>query len=64
MSDDTRRNAEGYPDPTAFDAMANIESKERARELIAQILTLCKDSGFELVDRIKIYDRRTGRIYK
>lgn len=58
------RNAEGYPDPTAHDAMENIESKERATQLIREILRLCKAHDFELVDRIKIYDRKTGRVYK
>lgn len=62
--DKLERNAEYYPDPTAFQAMANIESKDRARELIRAILTLCRESDFELVERIQIYDRRTGRVYK
>lgn len=58
------RNVEGYPDPTAHDAMENIESKERATELIRDIRRLCNERGFDIVDRIKIYDRRTGRVYK
>lgn len=64
MDWEKRRNAEGYPDPTACEAIANIESKERAKELIREILRLCATHDFEVVDRIKIYDRRTGRIYK
>ena len=58
------RNAEGYHDPTAYGAIANIESKERAKLLITEILRLIADNDFELVERIQIYDRKTGRVYK
>lgn len=57
-------NAEGYADPTAYGALSNIESRERARRLIRDILHLVNESGFELVGRIHIYDRKTGREYK
>lgn len=58
------RNAEGYHDPTAFGAIANIESKERARHVIFEILRICRENDFDLVERVQIYDRKTGRIYK
>lgn len=58
------RNAEGYLDPTACKALENIESKERARKLIAKIKTLCEKHDFELVERVQIYDRKTGCVYK
>lgn len=60
----TYRNAEGYPDPTACGALENIESRERAKRLIEEIRSLCEAYDFELVERIKIYDRNTGRVYK
>ena len=60
----TYRNAEGYPDPTACDALEIIESKERAKKLINDIRTLCEANDFELVERIKLYDNRTGRVFK
>lgn len=58
------RNAEGYHDPTAYGAIANIESKERARKVVAEILSICREYDFELVERVQIYDRKTGRVYK
>jgi len=64
MDWEKRGNAEGYPDPTACDAIENIESRERAKELIQEIFRLCASKGFDVVDRIKICDRRTGRMYK
>ena len=64
MDKNLERNAEGYPDPTAYGAIANIESKERARKVIADILRICRENGFELVERVTIYDKLTGRVYK
>ena len=58
------KNVEGYPDPTAYGAIENIESKERAQKVIAEILWLLEANDFELVERIKIYDRKAGRLYK
>lgn len=58
------KNAEGYPDPTAYGALENIESKERAQKVLRKILRICADNDFELVERIRIYDKRTGRVYK
>lgn len=58
------RNAEGYHDPTACGAIDNIESKERAKKLLRKIWALCDKHDFEVVDRIKLYDKKTGRIYK
>lgn len=57
-------NAEGYHDPTACGAIENIESKERARKLLRKIWALCEKHDFEVVDRITLYDKQTGRIYK
>ena len=58
------RNAEGYSDPTAYNALINIESRARAKRLIADILRLIEENDFELVDRIHLYDRRAGREYR
>lgn len=59
-----RRNAEWYDDPTAFSALENIESRERAKKLMDEIIFLIQANDFELVERIQLYDRRTGRVYK
>lgn len=67
------RNAEGYLDPTAGEAYANIEREQRrqeAKRLIAagRLITLLKQmtelAGFEVVGRITLRDKETGREYR
>lgn len=62
-------NAEGYPDPTAYNAIRNIindeaERDNRAFALIRAIKSIIQISGFELIERIKLKDTETGREYK
>lgn len=63
------RNHEGYPDPTAGEALETVtrEEKEKAAEItslvniIKQIIGL---AGFEMVGRITLKDKRTGKEYR
>ena len=64
-----RKNAEGYSDPTAGAAMSNIlrEENERQRRVTALIGVLkyiIDAAGFELLARIELKDRRSGREYR
>lgn len=64
-----RKNAEGYNDPTAGAAMSNIirEENERQRRVTALIGVLkyiIDAAGFELLARIELKDRRSGREYR
>lgn len=45
-----RRNAEGYPDPTAYEALKNIdrEEDERFHRLLHTLFYLCELAGFEI----------------
>ena len=58
------QNAEGYADPTAYQAMRNMEDEKRIKELIFVIRYIVGKSGFELVDRIQLRDKKSGKIYK
>lgn len=63
------RNAEGYYDPTAFSGIKDIIKEEneidgRANALIYALKSIIRISGFELMDRIKIKDVRSGREFK
>ena len=63
------KNAEGYNDPTAGAAMSNIirEENERQRRVTALIGVLkyiIDAAGFELLARIELKDRRSGREYR
>lgn len=55
-------NAEGYPDPTAYHGMKRADNK--AYFLIRVIKYIIWESGFEVIGRIEIRDRKTGKEYK
>ena len=63
------KNYEGYPDQTAGQALKRVSAEERRRDgevgilinMLKQIISL---AGFELVGRIELKDRQTGKEYK
>lgn len=63
-----KRNAEGYVDPTAYAALKSIVNDERAEKKAAYLVSVLKyiirESGFELVNRIELKHKRTGRIFR
>lgn len=67
------RNAEGYPDPTAGDAYKNIVKADRAANgdnlakighLIPILRAIAELAGFEIIGRIPLKDRETGKEYR
>lgn len=70
MSPKPWENAEGYADPTAYTALTNIQVEESAA-LDARVNTLIKVlkyiiavSGFEMVNRIELRDKKSGRCFR
>lgn len=59
-----KKNSEGYLDLTAYNAIKHVEEEERVKRLIFVLKYIIKNSGFELVERIHIRDKDTGREYK
>lgn len=61
-----RKNAEGYSDPTAYEALRNIESKEdeRFHKLLYAIFDICELAGFEIEGRIVLIDKKSGRVWR
>lgn len=64
-----RRNAEGYPDPTAYYGTREViktesEADKRAFDLIKVLKFIIRSCGFELIERIQIKDTKTGREYR
>lgn len=58
-------DAEGYSDPTAYEALKNMEQEEeRFHKLLDTIFALCELSDFHIEERIVIKDKRTGRIWR
>lgn len=63
------RNSEGYSDPTAGEALSNIAQEERKRlAAISALIPIMKQTaelvGFEVVGRIVLMDKETGKKYK
>ena len=65
-------NDSGCPDPTAYEAMKRIQNEERrliqtdlnARLVITTIKNILDLSGFELVERIQIRHKKSGKIFR
>lgn len=62
-------NSEGYADPTAFYGTKQVVKEEaeierHANELIKVLKFIVRSSGFELIERIKIKDTKTGREFR
>lgn len=63
------QNHEGYSDPTAYEGLKPIireedEQKKRLNNLIFVLKYITRLAGFELLNRIEIKDRKTGREYR
>ena len=67
MPDNMGKNGEGYPDPTAGSAWRNIR-KEENRRVISNLIPIMKQTaelaGFEVVGRIVLKDKHTGKEYR
>ena len=65
-------NNSGCPDPTAYEAIKRIQSEERksrhvddaAHMVVTTIKNILDLSGFELVERIQIRHKKTGKIFR
>lgn len=63
------RNGSGYKDPTASTVLHAIQKKEQEiDERAARVIKLTKEMlnfcGFELIERVQIRHKQTGREYK
>lgn len=62
---DIRKNGSGYYDPTAYQAIRNIDADdERFHKLLDTIFAICELSDFHIEERIVIKDKRTGKIWR
>ena len=69
MSKIPYHNPEGYADPTAYEALTVVqaetdESDLRCQRLIKTLKTIIDLAGYDLLARIEIRDRATGRDYR
>ena len=68
------KDAEGYSDPTPGEAMSNIRREQRQQEaaerlaVISRLILVMKQTaepaGFEVVGRITLKDKETGKEFR
>lgn len=72
-NDNMSRNAEHYADPTPAAAMRNINKDERQKEavrldrigsLVPLLRQMADIAGFEIMGRIPLRDKATGKEYR
>lgn len=66
---DPRRNAEGYLDVTAYLGTKNViqeenEAERKSKDLIHTFRLLADMAGLEIVGRITIKHKKTGRVFR
>lgn len=65
-------NGSGCPDPTAYEAVKKIQNAERranhvdenAYTVVTVIKSILDLAGFELIGRIQIRHKESGKVYK
>ena len=62
---DPRKNASGCFDPTAYEAIKNIEKEEYTfHKLLHTIFNICELSGFQIEGRIVLIDKDSGKVWR
>ena len=67
-------NSEGYPDPTACEAIRKVDASRKKKrkskdllrfeQLLHVIFNICELSGYHLECKIVVRDKKTGRIWR
>lgn len=64
-NENIKRNASGYADPTAFEAIKNItEAEKKLSKTIKTIKSIAELAGYEVEERIVLKDKKTGEIWR
>lgn len=62
---DLRKNASGYYDPTAYQAIKDADrERERLQKLLNVIFSICDLAGYHVEERIVLKDKRTGKVWR
>ena len=63
-----KRNSEGYVDPTAYAALKSISRDEKVEKKAASLISIFKfiarESGFELMNRVELRHKQSGRTFR
>ena len=66
-TDNPKKNTEGYPDMTTHKAIKNVDHQKeinRVHKLVHTVFYICNLAGFDVVERIVLKDRKTGKIWR
>lgn len=62
---DLKLNASGCPDPTAYEAIKNLDADaERVSKVIGCIRRICDIAGFSIQGRIVLVDYENGKVWR
>jgi hypothetical protein len=65
---DPRRNASGYMDPTAYEAIKNADreasAEARYKKFLSTIFYIADLAGFHIEGRLTIRDKKTGKVWR
>ena len=66
---DDSKNAEGYNDPTAYNAIKNVDQEQdkddaRFHQLLNMLFSLCELADFHIEGRVVLKDKRTGKVWR
>lgn len=69
MNKNLKKNASGYYDLTAYEAITHADSKAKANDvrfykLLHTIFHVCELAGFEIQGRITFIDRKSGKVWR
>lgn len=65
MSSISKKNSEGYSDPTAYQALKNLEEEEaRFHKLLYTLFDICELANFRIEGRIVLVDKSSGKIWR
>lgn len=59
-----RENNSGLPDPTAYAATKPTEDEVRVSKLVKALRAVAELWGFDIIDCIEFWNRRSGRTYR
>lgn len=62
---DYRKNAEKYPDPTAYGVIRSENQEEKRLSTLIYVLKyIISLAGYDLIARIQLRDKKTGKEYR
>ena len=58
-------NASGIKDPTACEAISNVDKEdEKFHKLLYHIFYICELAGFRIDGRLTLISKKTGRVWR